>query len=128
MPYKSASEPKQDRLSDFVGSLVAIHAKKYEMMDTSYGRNMTLQAEVHILKDDVPGGYFSLGVIPIFWAGVKAQAEEAEVIGSETDYLAGRLVQGTKTNPKAWQVAAPNKEDIALLEAYDVTLTGDDAF
>jgi hypothetical protein len=121
MPYKSASEPKGDRLGDFVGRLVAIHAREYKMMETSFGRNMTLQAEVHILKDDQPGEYFNLGVIPIFWAGVKSQAEEAEVIGSESDYLAGRLVQGTTTNPRAWQVAAPNKDDIALLEAYDAS-------
>jgi hypothetical protein len=122
MPYKSASEPKADRLGDFEGHLIAIHAKGYKNVETSFGNNMTLQAEVHILKDDQPGSYMNLGLIPIFWAGVKQQAEEAEVIGSEIDYLAGRLRQGTESNPRAWQVAMPTKEDIALLEAYDASL------
>ena len=63
--------------------------------------------------DKGSGQYFNLGDrVPVFWKGVQAQLDEN--IG---DWTAGRIHQGTKSNPNAYEMLPPKPDDTAIIES-----------
>jgi hypothetical protein len=112
--FKLPGDPIKDRLVDYIDQLVIIRPKEYTSMDTSFGKSTVLVCEVLIPEPEKgSGAYLNLGdKVPVFWKGVQAQLDEN--IGEWTPCY---LRKGTDSNPRAYWIDLPQKDDIPVVEA-----------
>lgn len=121
--FKLPGDPIKDRLADYVGSLILILPKEYGSMDVTINgvpqKSTALFCAVLIPQPEKGSGkYFNLGDrVPVYWKNVQAQLDAN--IG---EWTGGRLVQGTKSNPRAYSIEDPKPDDIPVLEAVLTSL------
>lgn len=112
--FKLPGDPIKDRLADYLDELILIRPKEYGSMDTSFGKATVLYCDVLIPTPDKGSGqHLNLGdKVPVFWKGVQAQLDDS--IG---EWVAGRVIKGTESNPRAYWIKPPEEADVPILEA-----------
>lgn len=119
---KETELPEQtegDRLGNYVGELIVFakgweHVTSGERVRTRYGDRPFIEANVFVYEPDTKT-WGNPGLMRVYWQVVIARLVDA----GDDDDLGGVLTQGTKRNPKEWDLAPPSAAQVKVLDKFD---------